>query len=161
MVLEVYDFDQNPVTGLVDADFTKFVTLNGANNVTVVTVTEIANGRYDASFTPGSNGFWSVLIRQDTGAAYNKRGWQEDFDVTTDGVLSLTDIVLAIFDSVDSLIETGYTFRATMRLMSAVLCGKASGGPGNSVFRNMPDTANRVTSVADSSGNRTVMTLTP
>ena len=161
MVLEVYDFNQDPVTGLVDGDFDKYVTLNGANDATAVTVSEIANGRYEASFTPGSNGMWSVLIRQTSGAAYNKRGWQEDFDVTTDGVLSLSAIVNAIFDSVDSLIEVGFTFRDTMRLMSAVLCGKASGGPGNSVFRNMPDTADRVTSVADSSGNRTVMTLTP
>lgn len=158
MVFEVYDFAQDPVLGLTNGDFTKFVTFNGANSAVVVTVSEIGNGRYEATFTPTSTGMWQVLIRQ---ATYNKRGWAEDFDVTTDGVYSLTEIVNAVFDSAAALIEAGFTFRQTMRLMSAVLCGKASGGPGNSVFRNMPDTADRVTSVADSSGNRTTMTLTP
>jgi len=159
--LEVYDFSNDPVLGLVDADFTKFVTFNGANSVTVVTVTEIANGRYSYSYTPTAIGYWQVLIRQSTGAGYNKRGWTEDFDVTVDGEYSLSQIVNNVMDSVDSLIEIGYTFRQTMRLVSAAACGKVSGGPGLPVFRNMPDTANRISAVANPSGDRTSVTLTP
>ena len=56
-------------------------------------------------------------------------------------------------------VETSYTVRQTLRLMASMLLGKASGGPGSSVFRDTGDTKNRVTTVADSSGNRTTMTL--
>lgn len=57
-------------------------------------------------------------------------------------------------------IETGYTLRQTIRLMSAVLAGKSTGHPGSPVYRNMTDTADRVTATV-SSGNRSVVTLTP
>ncbi len=56
-------------------------------------------------------------------------------------------------------VETSYTMRQVLRLVSALLLGKASGGAGASVYRDMGDTKNRVTTVADSSGNRTTMTL--
>lgn len=94
--LTVYDVDNNPVTGLVNGDFTKFLALDGVNDATVVTVAEIGNGRYVASFTPGSTGSWYLLVRQ---ATYNKRGWDEEFDVTTNGVLSKTDVASAVWDS--------------------------------------------------------------
>jgi hypothetical protein len=45
--------------------------------------------------------------------------------------------------------------------MSAVLCGKVSGGPANPAFRNMVDSKARVVSVADSNGNRSSVTLDP
>lgn len=57
-------------------------------------------------------------------------------------------------------IETGYTPRQTIRLMAAVLLGKSSGHPGSPVYRNMPDTADRVTATV-SSGNRSAVTLNP
>lgn len=57
-------------------------------------------------------------------------------------------------------IETGYTLRQTIRLMSAVLAGKSTGHPGSPVYRNMPDTADRVTATV-SSGNRSAVTLNP
>lgn len=56
-------------------------------------------------------------------------------------------------------IEGSYTFDQIMRGMSAVLMGKASGGPTNPVFRDLNDTTNRVSGIADSSGNRTGSTL--
>lgn len=55
-------------------------------------------------------------------------------------------------------IETGYTLRQTMRIMAAVLGGKSSGHPGSPVYRNLPDTADRVTATV-SSGNRSAVTL--
>jgi len=58
-------------------------------------------------------------------------------------------------------VESGFTLRQTLRLMGAALCGKASGGPGSSVFRNLQDSADRIAATADSSGNRSAMTLTP
>lgn len=57
-------------------------------------------------------------------------------------------------------VETGFTLRQTIRLMSAVLAGKSSGHPGSPVYRNMGDTADRVTATV-SSGNRSAVTLNP
>jgi len=154
---EVFDSSSAPVLGLVTGDFTIFLSANGVDvavpGVIVVTISEVGNGRYSASWTANANTFWNLTIRH---ATYNKRGWSEGFDVTPDGVYTINDI----FDKTDG-VETGFTLRQAMRLMSAVLCGKVSGGPGLPIFRNMQDTANRVSSTADANGNRTVVTLTP
>jgi hypothetical protein len=79
---EVYDSSDVAVTGLVTGDFTKLLAKNGVDDATAVTVTEIGSGRYYASFTPATTGTWHVTIRNST---YNKRGWHETFDVTTNG----------------------------------------------------------------------------
>lgn len=88
-VFTVYDSNDAAVTGLVNGDFTKLLSKDGANDATAVTVTEIANGRYTATFTPGSTGVWYLLITQ---ATYNLRGWEETFDVTTDGIPTVSAI---------------------------------------------------------------------
>lgn len=80
----VYDSSDAAVTGLINTDFTKRLAKNGANDVTAVTVTEVANGRYQATFTPASTGTWTLLVTQ---ATHNVRGWTETWDVTTDGVV--------------------------------------------------------------------------
>jgi hypothetical protein len=150
-VFTVYDAANAGVTGLVDGNFTKRLTLNGANDATAVTVTEVANGRYTYTFTPGSTGHWHVWI---TNATYNLRGWTEDFDVTTDGAPSLSDITNDILTRTDG-VETGFTVRRALRIIAAAAAGKVSGGPGSPVFRNMADTADQITGTADASGNRT------
>ena len=57
-------------------------------------------------------------------------------------------------------IETGYTPRQAFRLMSAVLAGKSSGHPGSPVYRNLSDSADRVSATV-SSGNRSAVTHNP
>lgn len=149
----VYDAANNPVTGLTDGDFDKLLAFNGSNSGLPITVSEIGNGRYMATFTPNLTGSYYMLIRN---ATYNPQGWDEIFDVTVDGVFTINEI----FDKADG-VETGYTLRDTMRVMSAVLCGVVTGGAGSPIFRNMPNTADRVTAVADGSGNRSSVILTP
>ncbi len=51
-------------TGLVNGDWTKRLYKNGELSAVVVTVTEIANGAYKISFTPDSEGKWTVWIYQ-------------------------------------------------------------------------------------------------
>jgi hypothetical protein len=155
--ISVFDSANVAVTGLVNGDFTKLLSKDGANSVIAVTVTEIASGRYTVTFTPDSAGFWYLDIRHST---HKPRGWTEAFDVTTDGTLSKNDVGDGVLDQANG-IETGYTFRQMMRVLSSILLGKASGGPGGSVFRDVNDTKNRITTVADSDGNRTTMTLDP
>lgn len=52
-----------------------------------------------------------------------------------------------------------YTMKELMMIFAAVLAGKASGGPDNSAFRSVDDSATRVTVVADSNGDRTSITI--
>ena len=154
---EVYDSSNVAITGLVNGDFTKLLAKDGANDGTTVTVAEIGSGRYYATFTPGSVGVWHLLIRN---ATYNTRGWQETFQVTAGGVLTTTDISGDLLDLAAAI--DGKTPRETLKLMAAVLVGKVSGmGTGSPVFRDMADSANRVTATCDEDGNRSAVTLNP
>jgi hypothetical protein len=100
----VYDSSNAPVTGLVNGDFTKLLSKDGVSDATVVTVTEIATGRYTATFTPASTGIWTLTVRN---ATHNPRGWGESFNVTTDGVISLASINAEMVDAltVDTITE--------------------------------------------------------
>lgn len=60
------------------------------------------------------------------------------------------------------ILESGYSADEIVRLMAAVLLGKVSGaGTGTEVFRDLGDSANRVTSQTDEAGNRLDVTLDP
>lgn len=72
--------------------------------------------------------------------------------------LSQDDVTGAVLEAE---IESGYSLRKILRLMSSVLLGRASGGPGSPVFRDINNTKDRVTGTADSSGNRTAATYDP
>lgn len=64
----------------------------------------------------------------------------------------------ALLDRADA-IETGWTVRKALRIVSAVLAGKASGGNTTVMrFRNLLDTKDRVTATVDPDGNRTAVT---
>ena len=78
---------------------------------------------------------------------------------TTAGVLpSASDNAVAILAG---FIDGTYTVAQVLKLIAAVDAGKASGGPGSPVFRNLTDATNVVSGTADSTGNRTSVTLTP
>lgn len=83
-------------------------------------------------------------------------------DTGTDGVVLKASGLAA--DAVDEIlddhVEGAISVRQALRLMLAVLVGKASGGGTTSIiFRDTGDSKDRVTVTADSDGNRTAMTL--
>lgn len=55
----------------------------------------------------------------------------------------------------------GYTVGDIIKLTSAVLLGKSSGGATSPVFRSLDDTEDRVSGEVDASGNRTDSVLSP
>jgi hypothetical protein len=60
----------------------------------------------------------------------------------------------------DEVLESGYSARQLMRIMTSVLDGKVSGaGTGTESFRDLADTKNRVVSTVDSNGNRTSVVI--
>jgi hypothetical protein len=74
-----------------------------------------------------------------------------------DDLPTQAEIVAAILAAA---VEAGLTVQQTLRLMSAVLLGKASGmATTTAVFRDTNDTKNRISATVDSSGNRTAVTL--
>jgi len=152
--LVVLDSNDNKVTGLLNADFVKRLTLNGVTALTVVTVTEIdainRPGEYTVTWTPpappGGVGEWFLYIYQ---ATYNLRGWQEDFDVTVTG----PDWGQRIID--------GFTVAQTTALIAAANQGKVSGAPLLPVIRAQDDSADRISATCDGNGDRVAIVLTP
>ena len=64
----------------------------------------------------------------------------------------------ALLDRADG-VETGFTFRQSLRLYNSVLLGKVSGaGTGTEVFRDLADTKARITATVDANGNRSAIT---
>lgn len=66
-----------------------------------------------------------------------------------------TEVANALLDLANG-VETGTTMRQALRAIAAVLAGNASGGPDNSVFDGIGVSTDRVTSVADEDGDRTI-----
>lgn len=143
--ISVFDSSNTAVTGLVDGNFTKRLTKDGVVSAVTVTVTEInagsAPGEYKVAFTPNAVGEWRLHIIH---ATHQPRGWQETWDVTTEGP-----------DTWGAALETGFTASRILRTTAAAAAGKASGGPDSPVFRNLADTQDQITGTADSNGNRT------
>lgn len=117
----VYDSSDVAVTGLVNGDFTKRLAKDGANDATVVTVTEIANGRYEASFTPASTGFWYLTVTQ---ATHNPRGWDESFDVTTDGDFTVAGILAGTITELSGVPAASPTLTQALALLYMALRNK-------------------------------------
>jgi len=76
-------------------------------------------------------------------------------DITPFTELSPDSLASAVWSKI---IESGYSATEILRLIASVNLGLVSGGPGNPVFRDIGDTKDRVTGVADSDGNRTAVT---
>ena len=98
-------------------------------------------GRLDAAVSSVAAAVWGVAARTLTAS----------LDPTAQQVAD------AVMDS--EQVEAGLTFRQWLRLTGAVLLGKAAGGPLTTVFRAaFSDAKVRVTTVDDSSGNRSNIT---
>lgn len=66
--------------------------------------------------------------------------------------------VNSLLDSANG-VETGWSLRQALRIISAVLAGEVSGaGSGTELFRDVTDTKTRVTSTVNASGDRTGVT---
>lgn len=83
--IRVVDNSGAAVTGLVNANFTKYLALDDVNSAVTVTVTEIDSvnlpGLYKVTYTPNALGHWCCVV---TNATYNAAGWIDE--VQTDPV---------------------------------------------------------------------------
>lgn len=100
-------------------------------------------------YSPTVGGYDTVIRTDLSGVA---------FGVSTSGGSAPTtgEIVSAMMNE---SVESGLTLKEALRLMSAVLAGKVSGGGTETItFRNVGDSKNRVVAEVDTSGNRTAIT---
>lgn len=98
----VLDSQGNPVTGLVQANFTIQLLRNEGATAESVTITEKGAGYYWIDFTPTGVGTYSLLI---TNATYNTLGWTTDYKVTT---YSIDDIGTVLARAIGLMQENTY-----------------------------------------------------
>ena len=99
--------DGTLVTGLVDGNFTRKLYDEDGNEVSgsiTITITELDNGNYRASFTPDNPGMWFMVIYHATYFPWGKSDsiqvFDNDFDSIDD---SLDNIALTINDMTSSI----------------------------------------------------------
>lgn len=93
-----------------------------------------------------------------TGSILTAIGELEADLVVTGTGLSTANVGQAVWQY---LIEAGFTAEQVLRIIAAVTAGKSSGGPDTPTFRNLGDSTDIVSGVANSSGDRTSATYTP
>jgi hypothetical protein len=76
----VFDGANQPITGLVQADFEILLAKDGIDSAVAVTISEVGQGRYHYEFEADAAADWFLLIR---GLDESPRGWSEDVLATT------------------------------------------------------------------------------
>ena len=158
---------QTPSTGAAtDADSlpTGLLYVNGTVNGASVTIANIAVGVYSFSVTLPSLAAGDMVSLRISATVATIPGedcvWQDVSD--TKIVSELQDsTTTAIADAVhDEVVEGAYTLRHYLRLLAAVLFGKATGGGTTAItFRDTADGTDRVVMTVDASGDRSAVTL--
>lgn len=160
----VFNSSNAVVTGLVTGNFTIRLAKDDATDATAVTVAEIGNGRYSATFTPASTGDWYIHILH---ATHAPRGWDGAWSVTTYG----SDLAAAVTagtptanQNADALldrangVETGVTPRQALQRMGATTAGECTISGTTVTFKGLDDATTRVTATVASNGARESIT---
>lgn len=159
-VISVFDANDAGVAGLLNASFTKFLYKDGVVDATAVTVTEIANGDYKVTFTPGSAGVWHLRV---THATYNKRGFEMTFVSTADGVLTLAGIAAAVWGFVvESANALSFTAARMLRIIAAGMAGaKNTASQTNVQYSDLAGDEVMISGTANANGDRSNITYGP
>lgn len=174
-VICVTDGSNDPVTGLVNANFTKRLvkTINGSVPVTpqnatnTVTVTEIdsvnAPGMYAVTYVPleltshtGLSITWACWV---THATHNKLGWLDQIETHArkiDDIPTSTQNANATMSEIAFV--DGYAPAEALMLIGSAVCGKGQ-GTVDKPWRSLDDSQDRVTAVTTDEGERTAVTL--
>ena len=136
----ITDVFYHGTTGKVDGDFTKRLYKNGESSSVTVTVTEISNGYYKATFTPDAEGLWALALEE--------------------GGLKWEDSYLVETAVVDEVVETNSS--VTLKEALSVVLAATAGVTENSqkIFKDPSGTNTRIQAVL-SDTDRTAIVLTP
>lgn len=138
------------VSGRIDASV-------GAMAAGVVTAAAIAANAIDADALATD-----AVTEIQTGLATSSAlaDVQADVDAVAAGVAALPSAATTA-SAVAALTKDGLTLLEHQGVQSAMLAGLVTGGPANSTFRAVDDSADRVQITADEDGNRSSVTITP
>lgn len=136
-----------------DAALPVFVPTVGDFTVTVMLERSSLTQGADILATPANRLATDTGGRVTVGSNTDKAGYTLAADERNLVATALLDLANGV--------ETSFTLRQTLRLMAAVLCGKVSGDVNTHVFRDMGDSADRVSATTDGSSHRTAITLNP
>jgi hypothetical protein len=127
--------------------------------IATLDLAHLAGGRYANTYTFIAGNF-EVRYVVYSDAAHTSIDY--DYQIVLEDVVSQVndlDSLPAAFMA--TLVGTTYNLQQYLRIIAAAVAGKASGGPGSPVFRDVEDASNVITGTADSSGNRTASVITP
>lgn len=72
-----------------------------------------------------------------------------EIEVDVDGISAASATALLA-----SIIESGFTLKQALRIITAAVAGKSSGGPDDFIARSLDDSRDCVIGTTDSNGNR-------
>lgn len=161
----VFDSSGDPVTGLVDANFTQWLTKDGAVNAGAIVITETSAGsrpgRYNVTFTPDGVGVWECVVGPtDAICAANSIARPalngREFLVTAIGVPTIQELVDAVLDLADT-IDGEETLRGAIKLLVAPAAGVGA-GTVDKPFLDLSGTKERIAATFASDGARATVT---
>jgi hypothetical protein len=133
---------------------------NWAVPLATVSLADLGGGLYSANYTFTSASQYFIKYRVYSDAGHTTP--DTTYSIELENILAQVNSIDTIPGSVlTELVDATYTLGDYMKIMAAVLAGKASGGPGNPVFRDLLDTKDVVDGVADVNGNRTSAIYNP
>lgn len=94
---DVWDSDGNPVTGLVQANFTVYIINPSGTDVTLTatwSITELQNGLYEISLTPSVEGRWTIKVIHTTYLPSGLHTSYQADDSTFDTIEDKVDLIL-------------------------------------------------------------------
>lgn len=95
------------ITGAVNGDFVKRLSLNSSNSAVTVTITEIDSvnlpGEYKVEYTPNAIGYWTVVVSH---ATYNLAGWQDDIQVYVNDAVDDAALTIKLVKAMTALDTT-------------------------------------------------------
>lgn len=128
--------------------------------IATVNLTHLAGGMYGGTYTFAAAGEFFVQYVVYTDVAHTIL--DPTYDIVLEDVLSQSNDLDSIPASIlNALVGTVYTLKQYLVIIGSAVAGKANNAPANTVFRDLEDTKNVITSTADVSGNRTGAVYNP
>lgn len=132
------------VSGLGNGDFTKELTLDGANSAVAVTVANIATDRYSATYTPNAAGLWGLRVWKTSDPSVK---YHQSRKVRSSDLAAVVEI------------EGSYTLQQAMSIVLAALAGRTT--DDGLTFKTPNNAATRIAATVNTDNERTGITLTP
>jgi len=135
--------------------------LSGASSpITTLDLTDLGNGRYAVDYTFPTIGqhFVKYIVYSDSEHTTKDTTYSEELEDILVEVNNLDSLPTSVMNF---MVDSARTFKQFLRIVASAVAGKASSGPSTTKFRDLEDTRDVITTVANTSGDRTSATYDP